>query len=239
MSDIRMVDMLLLDELFEMQSGYVLDFTDRTMSLFFAEMNVDIGDREYCRDGMSKAKRLRCFLRTVDNKSAAATLKSLWEYRTEYRLRTQQPESVDNARGRLLSLISRLEGGAHPGVVGSAPAPAFDGVRLRQLSKQFLDLAALAPQQRGYGFETFLGALFGAYGLKPREPFRLRGEQIDGSFQLQGETYLLEAKWESKPTGAADLFVFDAGALRQLRRFHRSRSRGVRPCQTPRVHGWP
>src|SRR5687768_4675041 len=124
MSDLRMVDMPLLDELFEMQSGYVLDFTDRTMSLFFAEMNVDIGAREYCRDGTSKAKRLRCFLRAVDNKSAAATLKALWEYRTEYRLRTQQSESVHNASGRFLSLIGRLEGGAHPEVVGSAPTQA-------------------------------------------------------------------------------------------------------------------
>jgi hypothetical protein len=145
----------------------------------------------------------------VDNKSAAAALKALWEYRTEYKLRTERPETVHNASGRFLSLIGRLEGRAHPEAVGSAPAPAFDGPGLRQLAKQFLDLAALAPQERGYGFEAFLGALFGAYGLKPREPFRLRGEQIDGSFQLHGETYLLEAKWESNPTGAADLFVFE------------------------------
>ncbi|MFN4235884.1 MAG: restriction endonuclease [Vogesella sp.] len=40
------------------------------------------------------------------------------------------------------------------------------------------------------------------------EPFRLRGEQIDGSFVLQGETYLVEAKWQSAPTGAADLHAF-------------------------------
>lgn len=31
--------------------------------------------------------------------------------------------------------------------------------------------------------------------LQARAPFRLVGEQIDGSFQLGNETYLVEAKW--------------------------------------------
>ena len=33
--------------------------------------------------------------------------------------------------------------------------------------------------------------------LEAREAFRLRGEQIDGSFVLGHETYVLEAKWQS------------------------------------------
>ena len=52
------------------------------------------------------------------------------------------------------------------------------------------------------------------YGLEAREPFRLRGEQIDGSFVLQGETYLLEAKWQDVQTGVADLHTFH-GKLEQ------------------------
>ena len=36
------------------------------------------------------------------------------------------------------------------------------------------------------------------------------GEQIDGSFQLAGETYLLEAKWTDLRMGAADLRSFNA-----------------------------
>jgi restriction endonuclease Mrr len=39
-------------------------------------------------------------------------------------------------------------------------------------------------------------------------PFRLRGEQIDGSFQLASEIYLLEAKWQNQPIGVADLHTF-------------------------------
>lgn len=44
--------------------------------------------------------------------------------------------------------------------------------------------------------------------MAAREPFRNVGEQIDGSFQLGDETYLLEAKWQAAPTGVADLHAF-------------------------------
>ena len=36
------------------------------------------------------------------------------------------------------------------------------------------------------------------------------GEQIDGSFQLSGETYLLEAKWTDPKIGAGELRSFNA-----------------------------
>jgi hypothetical protein len=72
-----------------------------------------------------------------------------------------------------------------------------------------MELTKLPPQQRGYAFERFLVRLFDLYGMRPREPFRNRGEQIDGSFQLNGETYLFEAKWQNAPTEAKDLRDFE------------------------------
>jgi restriction endonuclease Mrr len=36
------------------------------------------------------------------------------------------------------------------------------------------------------------------------------GEQIDGSFEAIGETYLLEAKWTAGPIGVVDLRSFNA-----------------------------
>ena len=50
--------------------------------------------------------------------------------------------------------------------------------------------------------------LFDAFGLAAREPFSLRGEQIDGSFRLDGEIYLVEAKWHAQPVGVAELHTF-------------------------------
>jgi hypothetical protein len=64
------------------------------------------------------------------------------------------------------------------------------------------------PHQRGYDFEKFLKDLFNAYSMEARDPFRIRGEQIDGSFQLDGATYLLEAKWQNPLVSAIDLRAF-------------------------------
>ncbi len=50
MPTVRAIDMLLLDDVFDMSSGYVLDFTDRTFAQFFAqELNCDIHDSIYAK----------------------------------------------------------------------------------------------------------------------------------------------------------------------------------------------
>jgi len=76
------------------------------------------------------------------------------------------------------------------------------------LSKRLLGLFDFPAQRRGYEYEKFLTELFGAYGLTPRTPFRLTGEQIDGSFKLGSDIYLVEAKWQARQTGLADLLTF-------------------------------
>lgn len=209
MPNIRSIDMLFLDELFEMRGGYVLNFTDRTMSRFFAEeLNVDIDDPAYAQHGGSKGKRLRCFLQKVEIPTVVRTLKALWEYREAIRMRDGRAEEVENAQGRLLSLINRLEGKPDAQPAGQAPKAAYDRPKLLALRNDLIGFAQLAPQARGYAFETLLRDLFNVFGLQAREPFRLKGEQIDGSFILQGETYLIEAKWQAAPTGVADLHTF-------------------------------
>jgi hypothetical protein len=70
--------MKFLDDLFEMNSGYVLDFSDSSMARFFAEeLNIDIYDDAYREHGTSKAKRLRCYLNKVDLSTSVKTLKTL------------------------------------------------------------------------------------------------------------------------------------------------------------------
>lgn len=215
MPNIRSIDMLFLDELFEMSSGYVLNFSDRTMSRFFAEeLNVDIDDPTYAEHGGSKGKRLRCYLQKVEIPAVVKTLKALWEYREAIRMRDGKAETVENAQGRLLSLINRLEGKPDAQPAGEPPKPAYDRLRLLKLREDLIGFVQLSPQARGYAFETLLRDLFNVYGLQAREPFRLKGEQIDGSFVLQGETYLVEAKWQEAPTGVADLHTFH-GKLEQ------------------------
>ncbi len=210
MSNIRPIDMMFLDDIFEMSSGYVLNFSDRTFAQFFAEeLNIDINDSVYAQTGNSKGKRFRSFLQIVDKQTVVKTLKALWEYREALRQRSNQADTIKNAHGRFLELINLLEGKAsNVSFSGKAPAPAFDRPKLAQLKEKLFSLSQLTPQARGYAFESFLKEFFDTYGLAAQEPFRLRGEQIDGSFLLANEIYLLEAKWQNQVTGVADLHTF-------------------------------
>jgi hypothetical protein len=80
---------------------------------------------------------------------------------------------------------------------------------LAELKKEFLALHANTDRQRsGLQLEKVLNRLFALQGLSPRGPFRVVGDQIDGSFELDNEVYLLEAKWQKDPSPVADLYVF-------------------------------
>lgn len=210
MGNIGSIDMMFLNDVFGMGGGYVLNFSDRTFSEFFREeLQIDIDDPLYARNGGSKAKRLRCFLQTVDKPTVARALKALSAYREALQQRSGQTDDVQNARARFQSLINRLEGrpdNARPPT--PEPAASFDRKKVGELKRDLLAVTSLQAHARGYAFERFLCGLFEAYGLAPQEPFRLRGEQIDGSFQFGNDTYLVEAKWHGSPIGVADLHVF-------------------------------
>jgi len=215
MPNIRSIDMMVIDDLFDMGNGYVLNFSDRTFASFFAEeLSIDIDDPVYAKNGTSKAKRLRCFLQTVDKPMVVRALNALWEYREVFRLRAGREEKIANARGQLDSIINRLRNGGSDAARSSAArspdesTPSFDSAVFRQLHSALLGLASLDPQPRGYAFEGFLKNLFTTFGLEARDPFRLRGEQIDGSFLLGHEVYLLEGKWQNSPSGIDHLHTF-------------------------------
>lgn len=217
MTTIRQIDLLLIDDLFDMHGGYVLNFNDRRFSQFFSsELGINIDDPKFKRDGTSKAKRLRCLLQTSDSRTVAKTLQALWELRESIRRRDQTADKIPNAADQLQALLNRIEGKPPIASVASSrsPTPAVDRAILDSLRNELLCLSNLDPPSRGLAFERFLTRLFKTHGLEPREPFRNRGEQIDGSFQLAQETYLLEAKWHSPPIGASDLHVFH-GKLEQ------------------------
>lgn len=212
MSSLRTLDLNVISELvdFIRGTGYVLDFSDATFAEFFAaELDVDIEAGNYSDKGGSKGKRLRRFLQLVDDATAAKTLRALWEIRADFLLRTGMTDPVSNAEARYLTVIGRLGGGPSSSTPQQPPVRAFDHARFDVLKTELVSLYDLAPHPRGYGFERFLRSLFTAYGLQPRAPFENTGEQIDGSFVLGHDTYLLEAKWQQELTGQADLLVFE------------------------------
>jgi hypothetical protein len=89
-----------------------------------------------------------------------------------------------------------------------ATARTLSAAKAQELATHLIDITKLDPQVRGLRFEGFLNELFASFGLAPRGAFRLVGEQIDGSVKLQGQTYLVEAKWHGPQIGFADLMTF-------------------------------
>ena len=87
-------------------------------------------------------------------------------------------------------------------------AATLSATKAQELAALLIEITKLDPQTRGLRFEGFLNDLFAGFGLTPRGSFRLVGEQIDGSFKLHGQTYLVEAKWHGPQIGFADLMTF-------------------------------
>src|ERR1700682_4955780 len=159
---IRPLDMRLLDDLFGMNSGYVLDFSNKTFAeFFFDELGVNIDDPRYDTEGTSKGKRLRYFLKTVDSQLRIKTLLALWEYRESNRRRKGEVESVPNAEEEFYSVVERL-GGKRPATTrsqGAAAEPAVDRSRSESLKAKLLTISTLPPVERGFAYERFLKEL--------------------------------------------------------------------------------
>jgi len=188
----------------------VLDFSDASFSDFFAsELKVNIDDPKYAVNGRSKGKRLRYFLQYCNDATAIEVLTALWEHRSEHLVRTGGKDPVINAEDRYQELIHRLSVGTNSRPAAANPTTStVDRQKIAKIKADLLQVASLSPQARGYAFEGFLKSLFEAFGLAAHAPFRLRGEQIDGSFQLGGDIYLLEAKWHGQPIGVGELHTF-------------------------------
>ena len=81
MADISYSDKMLLSKCL-IQSGYVLDFSNRTFEMFvFDSVGINIYDQKYSIDGDSKGKRLMCFLRIESNYTAAKLIEDLYKHK--------------------------------------------------------------------------------------------------------------------------------------------------------------
>ncbi|WP_111641802.1 restriction endonuclease [Marinimicrobium alkaliphilum] len=208
MSSLGLIDKQKLERELGMSSGYVLNFSNRTFDEFFREIvGVSIFDSFYDQASGSKAHRTRAFWRLATDVQVLKFLNGLlegWEIYAD--------QSIPGAAEKhLKQIIRKLEGAGESGVRSSEEETKvqIDQNLSQRLLSQLIELSELTPQSRGFAFERFLKTLFDAYGLSARSSFRTVGEQIDGSFVLNNETYLLEAKWQNAPTGAGDLHTFE------------------------------
>lgn len=113
MVQIKRIELRSFDDAFGMHSGYVLDFSDRTMSEWFEdELRIDIDDERYKRRGTSKANRLRTFVEDEPAALVARALRALWAYREQsgYQPYGITAEDVERHRTTLFNLIHKIEG---------------------------------------------------------------------------------------------------------------------------------
>jgi hypothetical protein len=81
---------------------------------------------------------------------------------------------------------------------------------LPDLNNKFIALLQgdVTDAKRGYAFEDVLQTLAKLSSLDATEPFRVNGEQIDGSVKYDGEPYLVEAKRQDKAVSNEAVYQF-------------------------------
>ena len=80
--------------------------------------------------------------------------------------------------------------------------------RYEKLCQEPENATKLWYQKRGYEFEKLISDVLKRDGLFPHSSYKIKGEQIDGSFILGDRVYLLEAKWHKKEMTASDIYEF-------------------------------
>ncbi len=115
MVKLKRSDARTIDEALDMTSGYVLDFSDRTIAEFFEdEFGIEIYDEKYSFNGTSKAKRLRAFIEAEEAPVVSYVLRALWDYRM--RLSAYATPSPDDApkqeakKQAFFDVLRRIEG---------------------------------------------------------------------------------------------------------------------------------
>ncbi|MBL4792472.1 MAG: hypothetical protein JKY97_05885 [Citromicrobium sp.] len=175
------------DRIFHSGGGYVLDFSDRTMSEWFEEtLDLDIFQQRFQIDGSSKGKTLRGFVEVAEPRLVAKVLRALWSYRCglndyteddpdeEARLKAwldQFTNELENASSLNLddafkdfsrdTTLPKLRAAIAGDLVAEKPDVALDRLHTYCV-KRFR--ALLAERGTSVDASTPLHAIFGAYG---------------------------------------------------------------------------
>jgi hypothetical protein len=195
----------LIDSLLN-SSGYILDFSNRTYQEFVWEkIQVDV----YAKyPGLSKGKILRAIMSDLPNVTTGKLLLEFLRYMQVNDQNREQFKKCAEIGNRLIGKITVVKAPVYSPTSAKPITSTIDfGKYINELTQ--LSNNADTPQSRGFAFEKYLQALFEVAGLQPRGSFKVIGEQIDGSFVLKNEVYLLEAKWTSKPIDKGQLVIFN------------------------------
>lgn len=191
-------------------AGYVLDFSNRTFQEFvYSVMQIDI----YAKyPGLSKGKILGKIIDDYDNVTVGKLLLELMRYMKAKDMIADEDKATFKKCTEIGNRLIGKTTAVKATIQNTTPTTPIKSVI--DYDKLLNELNTLTdyqdtPQSRGFAFEKYLHNLFEINDLEPRGSFKLVGEQIDGSFLLYNEVYLLEAKWTSKKIDKGDLVIFN------------------------------
>lgn len=112
MVSLKRSEMRVFDDAFDMHSGYVLNFSDRTMAEFFEdEFGIEIYQQKYAFNGTSKAKHLRAFIEVEDAYTVGRVARALWKYRESLPLYQRPDAAAETVKRNFFDLLDRIESG--------------------------------------------------------------------------------------------------------------------------------
>lgn len=201
------IENCMIEAAFDMGGGLVLDFNNRTFAEFIEEQ---LGFDPYTKPqygSLSKAKILRKLLKDEKNEFAGKLILKLIEYR--------EFKEISNSGDKYIPKLIELGNIKLGKTKDSFKIHENKSINITDFNsnKYLTDLlniekSQLSQQQKGYAFEQFLNQLFKALNLSPRASYRTATDQIDGSFLLDGNTVLLEAKYRGASPSKDDLIIF-------------------------------
>jgi len=195
----------LIETVFDMGNGYVLNFSNRT----FKEFMLDVVEYDiYSKyPNLSKAKILREFIKDERDTYVGKAIVLLVNYMKDNDLIIDEEKT-----NRLYEIGKRLLGKKDKvkdkekvkSSTKITPIIDYDNIKMLLLKVEQISSA----QRRGYEFESFLYTLFKTFDLEPNVSYRTEHDQIDGSFVYEGNTVLIEAKYRAKEISKDDLILF-------------------------------
>ncbi len=130
MSDLSYFEKKSLEQLFRMEYGYVLDFSDRTFREFILEKTgIYIDDLKYKKNGTSKANRLRTFWEIEPNHIVSVLLGELILHVIDKGEKPEEKELIEKCQ----RIVQRL--------AESAPVPEIEVIQPNTAERDFAILA--------------------------------------------------------------------------------------------------
>ena len=145
MATLNTNDKQLLEKLFQMGGGYVLNFSDRTIGEFFQDdIGVNIFDQKYNYASGSKAKRLRGYWQASEDMLVGKSVDKLIEYIDNQILlgNLKKEEFPPELVQRGWNIAARLRGGKAAPAVSVATEDEFIS---REFGTVFIDKLGLDP----------------------------------------------------------------------------------------------